>query len=92
MGLFINDLLAVSNSVNIRRSPTTNKEVSCWKHGHTAGNTIDDLVENVYTNIRTNISRRDYLSGRAILAITNKDVASINAKIMWRIPGDITTY
>ena len=92
MGLFAGDLLAIGDGINIRKSPATNKDVSCWKHGYTPGNAIDDLVENVYTNIRTNISRRVYLSERAILAITNKDVASINTKIMSRIPGDMTIY
>ena len=46
-----------------------------------------------YTNLdNPRTTSKDYLSERAILAIANKDVASINSKIMMRMPGELTIY
>ena len=93
MKKFASDLLTIGNGDSIQKSSTTNEDVAYWAYGHVPKNIIDELIDKVYTNLddpRTN--SKDYLSERAILAIANKDVASINSKIMMRMPGELTIY
>ena len=94
MRKFAIDLLTIGNGDSIRKSSTTNEDVAPWDYGHVPENVIDELINKVYTNLgnANNTFGKDYLSERAILAITNKDVASINNKIMMQMPGELTTY
>ena len=93
MTTFAEDLLKIGNGSTIRKSSTTKEDVAPWKHGHIPDNALDDLIDQVYPNLyRPGITKREYLSERAILAIANKDVARINSKLMARIPSELTTY
>ena len=84
MRKFAIDLLTIGNGDSIRKSSTTNEDVAPWDYGYVPENVIDELINKVYTNLgnANNTFGKDYLSERAILAITNKDVTSINNKIM----------
>ena len=84
----------IGNGDSIRKSSTTNEDVAPWDYGYVPENVIDELIDMVYTNLgnTNNTFGKDYLSERAILAITNKDAASINNKIMIQMPGELTIY
>ena len=68
--------------------------MALWEYNHIPENVLNELISKVYTDLNKAISSQgnNYLSKRAILAITNTDVALINNKIMMRMPGDLTTY
>ncbi|XP_053968537.1 uncharacterized protein LOC128869968 [Anastrepha ludens] len=51
-----------------------------------------DLVQKVFPDITQNYKNHNWLSERAILAGTNKDVNEINADILDKIPGDTVVY
>ena len=91
---FASDLLTIGNGDSVQKSAVNNEDVAYWEHGHVPENVLDELIEKVYTNIGNayHTFDRNYLSERAILAITNRDVASINNKIMTQMPGELTTY
>ena len=91
---FASDLLTIGNGDSIKKSTVNNEDVAHWEHGHVPENVLDELIKKVYPNISNanHTFDRNYLSERAILAITNRDVASINNKIMSQMPGELTTY
>lgn len=49
-------------------------------------------MDKIYPDLPTTQLTNDYLSDRAILAITNQDVAAINDRIISRMGGDSTIY
>ncbi|XP_003743823.1 ATP-dependent DNA helicase PIF6-like [Galendromus occidentalis] len=52
----------------------------------------EDSIENVFPQIAVNYTNRTWLSARAILAPTNRDVDDINLSIQEEIPGCEETY
>lgn len=52
----------------------------------------DNLIQSVYPNLNVNISNHQWISERAILAITNEIVDNINFKIMQIVNGEMKTY
>jgi hypothetical protein len=94
MRKFAVDLLAIGDGVTIQQSATSNEDMAPWEYGHVPENVLDELISKVYTDLNkaTSSQGNNYLSERAILAITNTDVALINSKIMMRMPGELTTY
>lgn len=55
-------------------------------------NTQENLIQSVYPNLNTNISNLQWVSERAILAITNDIVDNINYKIIQKVNGEMKTY
>lgn len=52
----------------------------------------EDLIQSVYPNLNANISNHQWISERAILAITNEIVDNINYKIMANVNAEMRTY
>jgi hypothetical protein len=82
MAQFANDLLAIGNGATVRQSPTLKQDVAPWAYSHLPDNILDALIDAGYPNLDSpnNPFDKEYLAERAILSITNKDVARINNK------------
>ncbi|XP_055306971.1 uncharacterized protein LOC129571224 [Sitodiplosis mosellana] len=52
----------------------------------------DELIQKVFPDIVHNYVNFDWLSERAILAGTNKEVTELNWNIQSKIPGDVISY
>lgn len=52
----------------------------------------DAFIEIMFPNITRNFVNHNWLSERAILAGTNKDVDGINFDVLTKIRGDIVVY
>ena len=82
-------LLAVGDGAyNLTSTVDPRKEVVYWDQGRLSDNSRDGLITSIYGTIGTCDTTKEYLQQRAILAIANKDVNSINRSVCDLLPGN----
>ena len=96
---FAGRLLEIGEGSTIFRDKETGRDLVHWEYGWIPSNKIGDLINRIYGSLgRLSVrpqdveaaeERRRYLGERAILAVTNNDVAAINRKITNIIQGDL---
>ena len=89
---FAAELIRIGDGDTTVHSAALQKDVASWPHSRMAMNTQEALMDKIYPDLPTSQLTNDYLSDRAILAITNQDVAAINDRIISRMGGDSTIY
>ena len=57
------------------------------RNRNSEGDAMLDFCKNVFPNIEENLSKPGWLDGRTVMAVTNKEVASINSLLNEMLPG-----
>lgn len=87
---FTDYLLKIGNGT--ANSNFNNETIELKQHFGNLHTTQEELLQSVYPNLNINISNHQWISERAILAITNEIVDNINLKIMQTVNGEMKTY
>lgn len=83
----LRNLLTIGNGTSNRPTTAHKEEKAPWEHGHVEANTVHSLIDKLFSDVKRNMPTREYCSERATLAITNKDVAYMNNRIIKSMPG-----
>ena len=89
---FADRLIEIGDGFTVRRDAPTRRDLAHWPYGWIPDNSRETLIDKIYGRLdqlgeMSNHDANKYLSERAILAITNYDVARINEQVFRRMKG-----